>query len=1232
MRRWIWRILLAALVLSALTVGVLAADPEPWENVPVKDKDFQYEPIDKDGNTVPNLGAGSSDGTVNYSEDDFKKIAAYRVVKFIGTGPNATIPARFNGKPVEIIGKENGTSNDSVFESSNLNGYVKLPHNIRVIGKYAFSGSSLSTIVIPGSVSTIGDYAFYKCTNLREVTFQDYVDRNGNPQPGHTDIGQYAFAKCTQLETLILPNSVKTIRRNAFEECGALENIVFPTSVERLEEGSFNKCEALKCVTFLYPSVTFGDTDGATDMEKVFSLDVIKNSGVVFHGRAATYNRIVNKLNKRYKLSQEEARKYVHEIEIDKTQNGSKVTGWTAGVCSAEDPSNATNGSTNGRIELLFTCKWSKTENQPRKDANGQPIKDENGGILMESVTTYCNCFGNDGKKEATYTQSRDVSASYHNEAPKADKPATCTEDGTKGGTYCTICDVDLEPPTETIPAHHTYAPDDDGVLKPIKEATCQEEGENGLEKHCTVCGKDILESLEDTDPDKVIPKGDHQYYGEDGSPLPGKPETIRAETCTENGIEATYSVCTVCGAKLTCDDCEGFIQEITNANGTDALKTAIEAYTKHLDTQHKTLKIEDGKVYFPATYRELPKAGHTKPASVKSTVIKARTCTEDGLEEWPLYQCTVCKEWVDKESAVIPKLGGEHDWTETETRKEPTCTEEGISVPKCSICGALDETKETDIPALGHEVDETAETTKIIEGEDKTWPATCTKKGQTTLTGVCIRSDELHGDGPRENVTVIKEIEMLPHTPETPVEEIPATCTAPGKKITHPTKCKVCGTVISGEEKEEIIPAKGHTWGDFTPNEGQDMTPNETCVSKTVAGKVKCTVCGAEEERTLTIEGLGKHTWGEWEPSEDGKTETRTCSVCKETETRDVTAPDEPEDDPCKDGHTWGEWILSADGKTETRICEICGETETRPADTTESEKPKSYQISVIPGAGGAASASRSTAQSGDTVTLTVTASSGYELDMIRAIRGGASVVSLTDLGGGQYRFTMPADNVEIRVTFSQRSNNSWSGSNWASAPGEGSGNTDPRRTQDTAPAQITAPAGTPRAGTWGQLYVDLPASHWAAGEINWANQMGYMSGSNGRFNPDGTITVQQVWMVMARLMGTYPANMAEARRWAVETGFATGSDPECAMTRHQVVTALYRCAVLQGRAARPSGLTLAGYADSSLVPTVARDAMIWAVSNGIVTGDSSNRLNPTATITRAQFAVLLYRFSQRV
>lgn len=220
-----------------------------------------------------------------------------------------------------------------------------------------------------------------------------------------------------------------------------------------------------------------------------------------------------------------------------------------------------------------------------------------------------------------------------------------------------------------------------------------------------------------------------------------------------------------------------------------------------------------------------------------------------------------------------------------------------------------------------------------------------------------------------------------------------------------------------------------------------------------------------------------------------------------------------------------------------------------------------------------------------------------------------------------------MPASNVKVQASFSRIA----SGAGWGGVLDDSSSTrTDPTRTQVTRPGQIT-PQSIPQAGTGSQIFLDIPVQHWAAGEIAWANEMGYMNGTNGLFNPDEEITMQQMWMALARMNGTYPASMAEARRWAAENRFADGSAPTGPVARHQLMTALYRCAYLRGAVSR-SNASLAGYVDSRLVPGVARDAFIWGLSNGIITGDSATRLNPTGTVSRAQFAVFLYRYSQRV
>lgn len=158
--------------------------------------------------------------------------------------------------------------------------------------------------------------------------------------------------------------------------------------------------------------------------------------------------------------------------------------------------------------------------------------------------------------------------------------------------------------------------------------------------------------------------------------------------------------------------------------------------------------------------------------------------------------------------------------------------------------------------------------------------------------------------------------------------------------------------------------------------------------------------------------------------------------------------------------------------------------------------------------------------------------------------------------------------------------------------------------------------------------VFVDVPSTHWAAKEIRWARDGGLMSGyGNGSFGPTASTTRQQLWMVLARLSGTRPADMAMARQWAINTGVSDGSDPTGVLSRQQLVTMLYRFAKSQGKDVSASA-KLSGYTDNAKVASYAKEALSWAAAKGIMSG-SNGKLNPEGTATRAHFAVFLYRYS---
>ncbi len=1279
MRRWVWRVLLAALVLAALTVGVFAADSVTIDWDIMEDGNFIYVPI-------------YVSGTANSREN----IKAYRVERYIGEErKEVAVPDRFHGKPVTEIGVDTtdfNTLNEaqlkaaSVFADSKLEGSVSIPNSITAINSGAFSYARMTGVVIPGSVEMIGTYAFAKCSNLVDIQILDYADDNGKIYPSHTTIKAHAFDGCGYIKSLDIPNSVSTISDSAFKDCSGLIDLVLPYSVKSVEQDAFAGCRNLLNVSVLASNVQFADT--AFEWKDIFEAKDTKAGGYFHCAYSDTVKNVGVKLDALQGLDGTTIKEYKSRVHVITVQNdGLTVTGRTTPLCKSS--------GTNGKTTLTFTCGGYNVEVQ-KVGEDGKPVLDDQGNPVMETVHKDCTCF--DGKN--SYNQVREVSAVYHDERPVLEKvEPTCVTAGREGGTRCAICGDDIEPP-ETTPAtgDHTYDEDSKTEVEELFPGRCvkdgpSEPGQNMITKKCSVCGytpvcfrcEELKLALEKADAEletaqTVLEEAQAKLEeAKTAKEQADAAQTAAADALTEATAEAEK-------AKNAYTDAQGKTQEAQDALnnlGADADAEAKEEAQKNLDeakdTEKKALaahqaaetaklraQLEKERADDAVTKADGDLTAATNDEATKKTAKEGRetavwsargtlkTHLENKAEQKECAECLKLLEAIRSAKGESAKTKAEAAYREHQNAPADTTTHkpedipegavtikdsgkppehqyvtvsvewEGNDVPDCltgvpviatkvenqvcSVCGQENRvtTRELREPNGFHEAPEGADIVdKVIPGDCEHGEQTVYKDYTCKICGADVKGDVKTGEIPGH------------HWVDAPDEIIKEpTCTDGGLKNTYQVcdneNCPLKGVPQLKESNVPINPnPEGHTWGDFSPNEGQDMTPNETCASKEVTGKVKCTVCGVEEEHTLTIEGLGKHTWGDWKADEDGKTETRTCSVCGETETKDVAAPEPPDDPDDPDDPS------DPDDPDD-------------PDKPTEPEKPKDYQVNIIQGSNGTTSANRTTAKAGDQVTITVSPASGYELDMLRVISADGKVLNLESLGGGRYRFTMSAANAEVRATFSKKSGGSGSGSNWASAPGEGSSSTDPRRTTDVMPTQNPTQS-VPKAGASEQRFRDIPTGHWAAGEIEWANQMGYMNGTAGRFNPNGVISHQQMWMVLARLTGNHPANMAEARRWAVEHSFADGSSPTGAVARHQLVTALYRCAHLMGSTNRNT-TSLAGYPDSRTVPAVARDAYSWALANGIVSGTANGRLDPNGTLTRAQFAVILYRYSQRI
>ena len=115
-------------------------------------------------------------------------------------------------------------------------------------GHLYLSGSEITELTIPNSVTNIKQLAFFGCSGLTSVTIGNSV----------TSIGLNAFGRCSGLTNVTIPNSVTYIGESAFSYCTSLTNIDIPNSVTTIEWAAFCECSSLTSINIPNSVTTIG--------------------------------------------------------------------------------------------------------------------------------------------------------------------------------------------------------------------------------------------------------------------------------------------------------------------------------------------------------------------------------------------------------------------------------------------------------------------------------------------------------------------------------------------------------------------------------------------------------------------------------------------------------------------------------------------------------------------------------------------------------------------------------------------------------------------------------------------------------------------------------------------------------------------------------------------------------------------------------------------------------------
>ena len=217
-----------------------------WKNIinntsTVYYSDIRNVELSDDWLEIDLSSAGTLGTEVLYLVDVLTDVELIKVKGTINAADWTTIKQMKNLLAIDLSEAKFNAVPNNAFDGLSRLSNVKLPEGMTSIGDYAFRGTQLWNIDIPNSVTSIGKYAFYE-TRVKTVNFGSASKLQS--------IGEQAFYNCTNLRKLHIPDAVTTMAENVCYNCSTLVDLKLPANLKKISNYAFYNTSKLKSIRF----------------------------------------------------------------------------------------------------------------------------------------------------------------------------------------------------------------------------------------------------------------------------------------------------------------------------------------------------------------------------------------------------------------------------------------------------------------------------------------------------------------------------------------------------------------------------------------------------------------------------------------------------------------------------------------------------------------------------------------------------------------------------------------------------------------------------------------------------------------------------------------------------------------------------------------------------------------------------------------------------------------------